>query len=575
MGTDDLTLQVMGDRYQVIRELGQGGFGHTYLAADMNRFNETCVLKELAPSGSNQDNLEKAKELFAREAEVLYRLEHPQIPRFREWFIEPTRQSMFLVQDYVEGPTYQDILRDRQKQQQTFTESEVLALFWQILPVLSYIHGKGVIHRDLSPDNLICRNRDHLPVLIDFGGVKQVTISAMQSQKTANPVTLIGKPGYSPDEQMRQGIVSASSDLYALGVTAMVLMSGQEPAAFYDAYNLKFDWRSRCRVSSGFANLLDKLVAGTIADRYPSVEAVIADLEGLAPVQGDRPASGTEGWSAPVVPMTGGTAPAPNPRFTESGPTMVVSPAGTAMATAIAANPHAPIAHAVSAVPQGSPFAGVGDRVLAVPRLLWAGTRQLLQFLLVLGLLIGMGALGWSAVRWWLLSRPSAPFSPEPDTSTQAPPAATTYSVAEQQRKAQLLERLEQSRISENFFYRLVNEAYYLKYPDQQGRLLGRGAEDAPLRANWDALAADLLAFGEGLSPGSQGRLGQFNASDRQQWNQTLRRRQINPRTFEADVQRELGRSLTVYRNIDLTGEVAQQLLYGLMADRIAELNEA
>ena len=151
MGANDLIEKVVGDRYRIVRDIGHGGFGQTYLAEDINRFNERCVLKELAPAAENQDSLEKAKELFAREAEVLYKLQHPQIPKFREWFTEPTRQSMFLVQDYAEGPTYQDILRDRARQNQTFAESEVVTLLLQLLPVLSYIHGRGVIHRICHP----------------------------------------------------------------------------------------------------------------------------------------------------------------------------------------------------------------------------------------------------------------------------------------------------------------------------------------------------------------------------------------------------------------------------------------
>jgi serine/threonine protein kinase, bacterial len=114
MGANELVTKVVGDRYRIVRDIGHGGFGQTYLAEDINRFNEHCVLKELAPAAENQDSLDKAKELFAREAEVLYKLQHPQIPKFREWFTEPTRQSMFLVQDYADGPTYQDILRDLQ-----------------------------------------------------------------------------------------------------------------------------------------------------------------------------------------------------------------------------------------------------------------------------------------------------------------------------------------------------------------------------------------------------------------------------------------------------------------------------
>ncbi|HCF27233.1 MAG TPA: serine/threonine protein kinase, partial [Cyanobacteria bacterium UBA11049] len=94
--------QILGDRYLISRQLAQGGFGRTYLAEDTNRFNELCVLKEFAPQAQSNTILKKAEELFEREAGVLYKLEHPQIPRFRELFRVNLngKVHLFLVQDY-------------------------------------------------------------------------------------------------------------------------------------------------------------------------------------------------------------------------------------------------------------------------------------------------------------------------------------------------------------------------------------------------------------------------------------------------------------------------------------------
>ncbi len=168
--------RVLGDRYAIVRQIGQGGFGRTYLAEDVNRFRELCVLKEFSPQVQTAYVLQKAEELFQREASVLYQLQHPQIPRFRENFRINLdgKEYLFLVQDYVEGETYSSLLSTRQQQNLRFTEAEIRQLLEQILPVLEYIHSLGVIHRDISPDNLILRKADQLPVLIDFGGVKQV-----------------------------------------------------------------------------------------------------------------------------------------------------------------------------------------------------------------------------------------------------------------------------------------------------------------------------------------------------------------------------------------------------------------
>ena len=96
---------VLRSRYRILHQLGHGGFSRTYLAEDINRFNERCVLKEFAPQLKGTFALEKAQELFEREAGVLYRLKHPQIPQFRQLFRHKYQDEghLFLVQDYVEG----------------------------------------------------------------------------------------------------------------------------------------------------------------------------------------------------------------------------------------------------------------------------------------------------------------------------------------------------------------------------------------------------------------------------------------------------------------------------------------
>ena len=162
---------ILGDRYRLVRKLGQGGFGITYLAQDINRFDELCVVKEFAPKVRGTQALTKAEELFEREAGILYKLQHSQIPKFRElcrWKVG-LGTRLFLVQSYVEGQTYSSLLANRISQGQGFAEDEVKELLLQLLPVLDYIHDRGVIHRDISPDNLILRSADQLPVLMALG----------------------------------------------------------------------------------------------------------------------------------------------------------------------------------------------------------------------------------------------------------------------------------------------------------------------------------------------------------------------------------------------------------------------
>ncbi|HBB32067.1 MAG TPA: serine/threonine protein kinase, partial [Cyanobacteria bacterium UBA9273] len=181
---------IVENRYRILRELGRGGFGRSYLAEDTHEHNYPCVLKEFAPQVQNKNDLQKAQELFEREAGMLCNLQHPQIPRFQKmmWVRLGDRDALFLVQDYIEGPTYWELLQSQGK----FSEAEVTQLLLQLLPVLEYIHSRNVIHRDISPDNLIQRTYDKLPFLIDFGCVKQIAANAL-SQLTGQAGTVVGK----------------------------------------------------------------------------------------------------------------------------------------------------------------------------------------------------------------------------------------------------------------------------------------------------------------------------------------------------------------------------------------------
>ncbi|MGF1535208.1 MAG: protein kinase [Elainellaceae cyanobacterium] len=261
---------LIGSRYRLQYQLGEGGFGRTYLAEDTHRFSELCVLKEFAPYVEGDEALQKAEVLFEREAGVLYQLQHPQIPTFRELLRAnfERRERLFLVQDYVDGKTYQALLDQRQQRGETFTEGEVHQFLLNILPVLEYIHSVNVIHRDISPDNLIMRASDGLPVLIDFGGVKQV-VSAV-----ANPasVTLVGKAGFAPAEQIQYGQTYPHSDLYALAATALVLLTGQ-PAHILLAESPNA-WLQHVHVAPRLAVTLSKMLAEDPRDRFQTAKQV-------------------------------------------------------------------------------------------------------------------------------------------------------------------------------------------------------------------------------------------------------------------------------------------------------------
>ncbi|MBD1914133.1 MULTISPECIES: serine/threonine-protein kinase [unclassified Leptolyngbya] len=305
-----VTLQ---NRYRLLGILGQGGFGRTYLGEDLGRFNERCAIKEFIPLQTGDSAMAKSRELFRREAEILYQISHPQIPQFRATFEE--NQRLFIVQDYVAGKTYRELLNERQSQGMAFSESEGLQLLRQLLPVLAHIHARGIIHRDIAPDNIILRQSDYQPVLIDFGVVKAIaTQIQLQGSTGQSNVTTVGKLGYAPSEQMQTGRAYPNSDLYALAVTVVVLMTGHEPQDLYDDISLTWHWQRYVQVNPNFAGILNKMLSYRPGDRYQSVAEVAKALQdiGASPI-GQTAAPPTAPATYPAAVPQHTLPPLPNP----------------------------------------------------------------------------------------------------------------------------------------------------------------------------------------------------------------------------------------------------------------------
>jgi serine/threonine protein kinase len=282
-------------RYRIQKLLGRGGFGQTYLAHDTQCFDHPCVLKEFAPASRAEYAMQKARELFEREARVLYSIQHAQIPKFLAWFVEGDR--LFLVQEYVAGKTYAQLLRERQQQGGVFSEAEIITWLLDLLKVLQYLHQQQIVHRDISPDNLMLPDQPMQtgdrprPVLIDFGLVKQTLsqIYALQPDAT-EPASFVGKFGYAPPEQIRLGQCAPSSDLYALAVTALVLLTGQDPRLLMNQESLDWHWQDYVSLSPALTQILSRMLQEKPRNRYQTAAEVIQMLQPLTASAAVHPA---------------------------------------------------------------------------------------------------------------------------------------------------------------------------------------------------------------------------------------------------------------------------------------------
>ncbi|WP_448561229.1 protein kinase domain-containing protein [Trichothermofontia sp.] len=289
---------ILQNRYRLLKMLGQGGFGRTYLAEDQARFQEKCVIKEYTPAQTDAYALQKSRELFQREANVLWQIKHPQIPQFHATFEQGKR--LFLVQDFVEGPTYSALLEKRKAENRAFSEAEVLHLMQELLPVLQHIHSHNIIHRDISPDNIILRQLDKKPVLIDFGVVKELAGKVQGGEAPAKGTT-VGKLGYAPPEQLQTGKASPNSDLYALAVTAIVLMTGREPQTLLDETSMTWHWQPLLpRINPRFAQVLNRMLSPRPQNRYQSATEVAQTLRSLSGLIPDAVAPGSPAAKTPL-----------------------------------------------------------------------------------------------------------------------------------------------------------------------------------------------------------------------------------------------------------------------------------
>ena len=318
-----MAAKVLSNRYKLIKALGAGGFGRTFIARDMQRPGAPpCVVKQLKPASNDPNFIREARRLFETEAATLERLgKHDQIPQLLAYFEEG--QQFFLVQEFIDGQALGDELkaevvdaaieegsgsltdlegfvaqadqRDKTiKKGKCLSEGEVITILRDVLAILEFVHAEGVIHRDIKPDNLIRRKADGKIVLIDFGAVRAMQegtqIQTTESGESRFTVT-IGTPGYMPSEQCA-GRPYFTSDLYALGMVCIRALTGIEPTDLpTDPETGEVVWKPHTKVSNGLGMVLTRMVKYHYTQRYQSVRDVLQGLQAFAIPEGSSQTS--------------------------------------------------------------------------------------------------------------------------------------------------------------------------------------------------------------------------------------------------------------------------------------------
>lgn len=219
--------EILRSRYKINRIIGQGGMGSIYLADDLRLEGRQCALKEVEHDRSlPEDLLKEAKEQFQREAVILARLDHPNLPKVSDYFSLAGRD--YLVMDYVPGQDLRTKMLEARQRNTFLPESEVLGWADQLADALAYLHGQNppLVHRDIKPGNLKITPSGLLK-LVDFGLVKilasdEMTITIVQGRGTAL---------YTPLEQYGgdTGHTDVRSDIYAFGATLYHLLTNHPP----------------------------------------------------------------------------------------------------------------------------------------------------------------------------------------------------------------------------------------------------------------------------------------------------------------------------------------------------------
>ena len=267
-------------RYRIIQELGGGSFGKTYVAEDIKLIKKPlCLVKQLKPTKNDPSTLTLARRLFELEAKKLEELgDHPQIPRIMAYFED--NEEFYLVQEFIEGHTLSKEIIPQKK----LSESYVVALLQSVLEPLSYLHENQVIHRDIKPDNLMRRKNDGKIFLIDFGAVKEVSVTEVDEHGITKKTIVIGTKGYMPSEQFN-GRPKLSSDIFAVGMTAIYALTGIQPKKLpLIPQTLEVQWPYPPSANPMLVDFLSRMILYDHRRRPLNATEALKEIKEIAPI---------------------------------------------------------------------------------------------------------------------------------------------------------------------------------------------------------------------------------------------------------------------------------------------------
>ena len=561
--------QLIGGRYRLERVLSGAASpqGDLWLARDTLAGDAPAALRCLGPDRDQP----RARQLWARLQGVL----HPQVPRVGAAISED--DQLWLVREWQAGRTFQQVLEARQERQLVFGAGEVLLLLRQLLPVLVALHSQDLVHGDLTPANVLRRDSDGLPVLLDFGLLRGPEGGVAGAT-----------PGYAPPELLRGEPPQPWMDLHALAVMALVLLSGDGPERLLQPQTMEWRWPSALDGEPALRQQLERLLSRDPAQRLASAAQALSAIQSLpmpdstgpvpradrtvvlvptanaSPAEASAPAAAIPSTSAPTptsAPSSGGAA---APGQTPGNGSPADERADAQPPPDKVAEPERPLRIAPPSPPRRvtSP---VRARQLEREEQAEGGLWPVLLALVV-------SAVVGTTIGWWWLGRGGAPANPTGDVAPTRE-AAPSLPPGEVDQREQLMSRLRALQVDRSWFLELVNASLLAQYPERRGRLPTDALEDSPLRKVWSELAEDWLARVEQLPLALRRRLGSFSAADWEQRQQSLAQQGLSSKVLQQLVSGSAQSLLPTRSTGGMPGEPFRQLWYAAAVQILENLS--